>query len=232
MPLLLLRRRKRAVPFPSDITGLAAWYKADALTLANNDPVASWTDSSGNARHAAQATGTKQPLYKTGSLNGKPVVSFDGVDDFVQAVFTLNQPTTTFMAHKIRSLGTGTTKDVYDGGVGDSGVMQKNTTPAYQLYAGGFVVDGSCDTNPHILAAVLNGASSNVRKDGGAGTSGNANVLNPGGVTLGSRASGVLPCDVDVAEFIVYTGALSIANLDRVGRYLASKYGLSWTAAS
>ncbi len=67
---------------PSDITGLRIWLKADAITgLVNNDPVATWTDSSGNGFNVTQATGSKKPLYKTSILNGLPVVRFDGTDD-------------------------------------------------------------------------------------------------------------------------------------------------------
>jgi hypothetical protein len=73
------------MPFaPTDYNGLVFWLKADALALANNDPVSSWTDSSGNARHAVQATGASQPLYKTGILNAQPALLFDGINDGLQ----------------------------------------------------------------------------------------------------------------------------------------------------
>ena len=40
--------------------GLKLWLKADSLALTNNAPVATWTDSSGNANDAVQATLTVQ----------------------------------------------------------------------------------------------------------------------------------------------------------------------------
>lgn len=67
---------------PADLGDqVVCWLKADALSLSNNDPVSSWTDSSGNGHAAVQATASKRPLYKTNSLNGQPAVQFDGADD-------------------------------------------------------------------------------------------------------------------------------------------------------
>lgn len=70
------------MPFaPTDLNGLFLWLKGDALALADNDPVASWTDSGPLAKHATQATGANQPVYKSNVLNGKPGLLFDGVND-------------------------------------------------------------------------------------------------------------------------------------------------------
>lgn len=48
---------------PSDISGLSAWYKPESLQLNNNDPVSSWTDSSGNGYTLQQATSSQQLLW-------------------------------------------------------------------------------------------------------------------------------------------------------------------------
>lgn len=70
---------------PSAVTGLVAWYKADALTgLTDGAPVSSWTDSSGTGRHITQATGAAQPTYIANGVNYLPVVRFDGVDDYLR----------------------------------------------------------------------------------------------------------------------------------------------------
>lgn len=76
-----------AVAFsPSSVTGLQVWLQADSLALADADPVATWTDSSGNGNNATQATSGSQPTYKTNIVNGKPVVRFDGTDDWLASV--------------------------------------------------------------------------------------------------------------------------------------------------
>ena len=70
--------------------GLLRRYKADNLALADNDPVSSWTDSSPAADHAVQATSGNRPVLKTGILNGRSVVRFDGSNDFLSFGLILN----------------------------------------------------------------------------------------------------------------------------------------------
>lgn len=82
---------------PSSIAGLVGWWKADALTLADGDPVSSWTDSSGNGFDATQATPANQPVFNTGQLNGLPAVNFNGSSDSLAAAITSTaQPFTVF----------------------------------------------------------------------------------------------------------------------------------------
>lgn len=65
------------------------WLKADAITgLVDNDPVALWIDSSGNNNDAAQATAAERPIYKTGIVNGLPIVRFDGVNDSLESPYS------------------------------------------------------------------------------------------------------------------------------------------------
>jgi hypothetical protein len=67
---------------PSDIPGLQLWLEASAITgLADNAPLTTWPDSSGNGRDATQSTAGNKPLYKTAILSGQPVVRFDATDD-------------------------------------------------------------------------------------------------------------------------------------------------------
>jgi len=65
---------------PADVTGLTAWYKADSLVASDNDTITSWTDSSGNGYTSTSSTG---PTYKTNILNGKPVLRFNGTDQYM-----------------------------------------------------------------------------------------------------------------------------------------------------
>lgn len=54
------------------------WLDASFLTGLNNGArINSWTDRSGNAWNAGQATAAKRPTYLTDQLNGLPVVRFD-----------------------------------------------------------------------------------------------------------------------------------------------------------
>jgi hypothetical protein len=215
---------------PADVANLAVWLKADALSLSDAAPVTSWTDASGNSRHAVAPTGTQQPTFRTGVLNGKPVVRFDGVNDVLRtASFTLVQPVTTFIVCKWAT--TTGLKAAHDGYTNSKAVIDLQGT-AIRLYAGGAAVTfGTATTAWRLLNVVWNGAASVGRAEGGAGT-----TLNPGtgpmnGVTVGSQGTGAGGnAAVDVAEVVEYARALTTAELNQVGNYLATKYGLAWTA--
>jgi len=67
----------------SSVGGLELWLAAD-LSFGTNavSSVAIWPDLSGNTNNAVQTTdGAAQPVYVANSINGLPVVRFDGVND-------------------------------------------------------------------------------------------------------------------------------------------------------
>lgn len=68
---------------PAELPNLALWLDAaDSSTITlNGSTVSQWSDKSGNARHAVQATAANQPTYVTKGLNGRSIVSFDGSND-------------------------------------------------------------------------------------------------------------------------------------------------------
>ncbi len=68
-------------PLQPALAGLVAWYKTDTLALADGASVASWPDSSGNGNTVAQATGSKQPTFKTAVLSGRDAVRFSSTND-------------------------------------------------------------------------------------------------------------------------------------------------------
>src|SRR5687767_8722044 len=64
--------------------GLSLWLRADVGTTTNaTGNVTTWQDQSGNANHALQPEETMAPLLVPGALNSKPVLRFDGTDDFL-----------------------------------------------------------------------------------------------------------------------------------------------------
>ena len=67
---------------PSQISGLKLWLKADSLSLSDGDAVGTWADQSGNANDATQTTAVNKPSFKTNIVNSKPVIRFDGVNDY------------------------------------------------------------------------------------------------------------------------------------------------------
>lgn len=58
----------------------AVFFKADSLSLSDGTAVGTVADTA-NGVNWVQATGTKQPLFKTNIFGTKPSLRFDGVDD-------------------------------------------------------------------------------------------------------------------------------------------------------
>lgn len=218
---------------PTDVAGLACWFKADALALADTNPVASWTDSSVNARPAVQASSTLQPLYRTGIINAKPVVRFDGTNDRLQtATFTLAQPCTMLC---VGAFATTAARDMFDGYTINTAVLQATAAPLFVAYSGTFLNGPTADTAFHVFAVQFNGTSSKLWVDGGVATTGNAGAGTPAGVTLGGAGgAGGGYLNGDIAEHITYSvaGGLPISDINRIGSYLATKYNLTWASAS
>lgn len=61
------------------------WFDAsDASTITlNGSTVSQWRDKSGAARNMSQSTAASQPTYVASSINGRAVVSLDGVNDWM-----------------------------------------------------------------------------------------------------------------------------------------------------
>jgi hypothetical protein len=60
---------------------LKLWLKSDVGVVLNGSTVSKWEDQSGNGNDALQSNVNRQPVLLENELNGKPVLSFDGVDD-------------------------------------------------------------------------------------------------------------------------------------------------------
>ena len=66
---------------------LRAWYPMETLGLANNDPIVTLTDKSGQSHDLTNATSGERPTYKTSVLNGLAVADFDGGDRLFRSSF-------------------------------------------------------------------------------------------------------------------------------------------------
>jgi len=71
---------------PTDVAGCQLWLdgadpNGDGSLPVDGTALATWKDKSGANHDAAQSDANKQPVIKTGVLNSKAVVTFDGTDD-------------------------------------------------------------------------------------------------------------------------------------------------------
>lgn len=240
---------------PMDVSGLKIWLKADALTLNDNDPVTTWTDSSGNGFSPTQSTAGLKPLFKTAILNGFPIVRFDGSDDQLDfsgsalAVFN-NVASGTLVVvcsdtnnaggdtdHTVAGFCTNSTTNARIiaetrlGGVSqfDSRARRLDTDTAVtatKAFVSGF----------HTIYADNNwtGNSNTVYVDNVAGTSigyvsgaGNTSATNSGAASVGGRgASATSSFPGDVAEVLAYVPRLSATDRALIQTYVSAKYAI------
>ncbi len=217
--------------FPAGISP-RAWYKADAISGADGDPVTTWTDSSGNGNNITQATSTARPLLKTAVLNGRAVVRFDGLGaapagDFLAGTFTNSQPAEWFVVAKWANAFVLT--DVATDGVGGAfNELQRNSSTGVRIYGGAFLTRTTTPQAWHQYTCVFNGASSSFAVDGGTAATGSAGTENAGGVSIGTQsgAGGTGGAAMDVAEVVICAGTLSGADRTAIESYLRLKWNL------
>lgn len=218
---------------PSDLTGLVAWYDASQLTgLVDGAQVATFTDYGGSSRHLAQSTATKRPTYRTAvTPTGKPVVRFDGVDDlmFVNFGVTVNVGTVLFVA----SMGGQVGAVLLDRGSFAServvvGAVNLNTTDAVfmgnDLSTAAPAWTGNRPYSMAVFAGVIDGASSQARRNGVLEDTGQANASTARGLTLGGRYSNDRFMAADVGEVIYYDRTLTSTEIADVEAYLRDKW--------
>lgn len=221
---------------PSDIANLHFWLDASNGPLdsgyadaSDGDPVQEWTDLSGNGQHLA-ALGNR-PTYDAShaSFNGKPVVSFDGVNDYlINTVDTIQQLGNTIFLVWQPKTGIGANADIFNGGVGNNQLFRGNGgTIDFRMWNGGYSASMTHSLDTAIYSTFLyNGVSSDYRINGTSMSPGTTvGSVSATGMVLGSNYTGSGSALIDVAEMIIYT---SISNDDRdtVEAYLASKYGI------
>jgi hypothetical protein len=220
-----------AISSPLDIPGCQFWYDASQIVGLNDaDPVATWSDLSGNARHATQATAGKRPLYRTNIVNGLPIIRFDGVDDNLAATgFTLNQPST-IVAVFVQRMDPAGNKGLLDGASADYSryLFVGGSGNTLGVYAGGTPINGPTLTvgAAYYAVAIFNGASSSVRVNGGTATSGNAGSSGASGITIGSANNGAGGeyGQFDFGEIFAYNSALSADYIADINAYAALKW--------
>jgi hypothetical protein len=242
---------------PSQIS-TALWLDADdasTITL-NGSTVSQWRDKSGNARHASQLTATNQPTLTAAGLNGKPVLTFDGLNDFmnlspvfavgnaaanslsVVVLFRQSAVTTTARAVFWASSGSGSTNTDY---TLFSEQISGDTAPIYRFGTGAAadtvawqrIASPTVSTNPLIFSGVMDAATSSTGTktsfiDGAQVATGSYAIKGPAATsaTIGSQPGGTAPLAGTMAEVVITNTALSTAARQRLEGYLAWKWGL------
>lgn len=231
---------------PSIVSGLYAWFDAaDISTIADagGGAVSQWNDKSGNGNHATQATGTRQPTTGARTLNGRNVLDWDGSDimNFDPSGLDGGAGATVFIVAQSDTIASTDRRlfqidgDSYIAGTYKAadkvlyGGHKQDTADTFRFTVGTTAVN----LTPFIFVAsnAQNGTPKSYYTGNAEVTSlslsNNANTFTAG--AIGDEADGVLSFDGMIAELLVYSGELSDANKNLVGRYLGEKWGIAWT---
>jgi hypothetical protein len=213
----------------SPVTGMAAWYKADAgLVDGSNNPVTSngatisvWQDQSGNARHTVIPAIWSGPTLLTSGVNGLPLVRFTPTQMFeVQTVFTT--PCSIFLVARMY----GATKRRILAGRTANWLLGWWNGGYNQMYASGSVLLTGSPSEPgnviRIYSSVQTGSLSSFWNSGTLVASNTGGLVAPG--FLGINGDGSESSHSDIAEILVYSSALSTGDRQTVENYLISRW--------
>ncbi len=225
---------------PTDIAGCQLWLKADAgITKDGSNYVSKWADQSGNGNDAVQAVGSAQPLWVDGILNSKPVISFDGIGDFLDfpSGMLYNLSAISFFI-VIKPVGINSNKGYFAPSLSYNTGISLYSYPSWTLNINGYRIFSS-PPNAIILESawtlsnfLYSTSSTSGYINGGtiapfdAAFKGNLELN--GVYALGRYAGGIGSYygQMEVSEVIIYNSAISDANRQLVETYLNSKYAL------
>jgi hypothetical protein len=232
---------------PSALSGLILWLDASNLAslfqddagatpvATNNDPVGRWADLSGAGNHVMQATGTAKPTYQTGVQGGLPGVSFDG-GDYLDGVATYASYPLTIVGVGKQSATLGATRGLVS--------LYHSTTFGTRMWLGSTDQPSLAVATPSTqrTAPISIGANAPF-VFGGSVTPINAVALsNNSFTTIAAHAAGLVSNNIAIGRFnintatnlmnghicevLIYNRGLTIFELERVGSYLNTKWGV------
>lgn len=232
-PLLAAAHRRNAGGFtPPNISGLLLWLYGDTIGGSSGSAVSTWSDSSGNANSATQATSGQQPVKIDSVVNGHTIVRFDGSQQSLVLATAYSSTTNTIFAvfketaTRFIALGQGNSATpngtFFGSAYAINFLLWRNDSDAGLTLA---------DTNPSafvVLAGVNSSGSAEMWRDGiSKGTGTVSATLNYS--TIGTRSVDAQRSTGDIAELIVYNSALSTGDRQTVEDYLGTKYGITIT---
>jgi hypothetical protein len=241
------------VNFDPSYISTALWLDAsDASTITlSSGAVSQWSDKSGYARHATQATAGSRPVVTANGLASKSVITFDGSDDFMDVVTTVFQGIGNFALHWVYArVGAGSGGDAYRPAISslsataqDRGTFHfvKNTNnlaASYPFFGatapswGNYdLASGTTysDNQANLLSFSADASNWAVFRNGtqeGTATRGGSIGSDFNGLRLAQQAQPVRTSNIYIAEIVMTLNADTF-NRQRIEGYLAHKWGLT-----
>jgi len=209
---------------PADMSTLFQDSAGTTPVTAADQPVGRANDKSGNGSHLLQATGTQRPFLR--NIGALWWLEFDGVDDFLQAAFTFDQPLTRINAAQQVSFVSAA--KLWDGAAAVAKCQQTVPEPQIEMNAGAslFSTDMTVGVN-HVVSEVFQSTSSSLTIDNGTPASGDAGSVSPGGITIGANRNGSQQANILWFGGIAIGRALTSPETAQARSYFGAKAGLS-----
>lgn len=195
-------------PIGANTNGIECHYDtsvASSITTATG--VSTIADLSGKGRDLKQATAAKQPVFN-GGMGG---ITFDGVDDSMQAVFTHDSTMTIFMVVK-QDNWTLSSRLLNSSAAGDPFLEQGSVVPSLRI-SGGAVTPNNTDLtvgSKGVLSLVLDSVSS-VAVNKGSLSSAATPTTYLGGITLASNGvQSFWFANYTLYEFVAYSRTFTL----------------------
>lgn len=243
-------------PFsPLFVPDLVLWLHGGSIRGLDGDVVTTWQDRSRRQHNAANSTAAEKPLYKTPVINRESTVRFDGINDnlavanHADLLLGAGENATFFVV--LEHLETGVVGRLFvkvslfaadtstGGATGYDCISNADDTFSFRVDDNTTNVSlGSTNPRPSgffTLSAQIDRASNlEIWFDGV--SEGTLDVTAVGdmsagtnSMTMGASNTKSLAGNYDIAEMLMYKRALAASEHNRVGRYLARRYNLSWT---
>ncbi|MDF1673510.1 MAG: PKD domain-containing protein [Vicingaceae bacterium] len=229
--------------FPGGVSAASTnkiWLDASQMSANNGQPILSWTDFSGNNTDANQVIVSKSPTYKTNSINGRPALDFDGVDDyiFISANSALNSNQSThFIVYEKSTVNSGINM-LFNMSFNEASnllfsyatptynasyIKNSSGSPRYSTYgnpSSNLIASHLWNGNTGSYEGYVNGSAGNFAS-GATNTATGHNITRIGAFNTNYRFNG------DIAEIVYYTSVLNSAEQNIVENYLGAKYQIS-----
>jgi hypothetical protein len=215
------------------------WLDANTLGLSNGAGVSSFEDVSLNGNTFTQTNSSNQPVYTTSGLNGLPVVTFDGVNDYMSRGATSGLETsaiTVFVVYKKASLKAQTLINAGYTGELDKWILYSNSgndrmNSKHKSPTNKIVYYNDSNT-PTIVSAHLNSSHSRTYENGVLMQNSSASYIAESGnnlIRIGAYNYNLTGSFLEgfIAEMVVFNTQLNDLERIMVENYLGNKYGFT-----